>query len=175
MRIPQVIMALAGTLMCTGCSELVALHPFVSEKEAAVDARLPGIWVDGDDMYIVRPDGNGYTITRSENKSAVVYKLKAMMLKVGDASILDLTPAEEDAFQIAAHTPLRVWVEDTKLRIAFLDSQWLRTQANGQLAVEVLDGRLLITSPADQVTRFLMTYGADDRAYGKPTVLTKHP
>jgi hypothetical protein len=30
-------------------------------------------------------------------------------------------------------------------------------------------------SPAGQVTRFLRTYGADDRAYGKPVVLTKHP
>jgi len=80
-------------------------------------------------------------------------------------------PAEEDAFQIAAHTP----PDDTKLRIAFLDSQWLRAQASGQLAVQALEGRLLITSPADQVTRFLLTYGGDDRAYGKPVVLTKHP
>jgi hypothetical protein len=36
-----------------------------------------------------------------------------------------------------------------------------------------LDKRLLITSPQEDVTRFLLTYGADDRAYGKPTVLTK--
>jgi hypothetical protein len=168
-------MALAGTLMCTGCSELTALHSFVPENEAVLDARLPGVWMDGDEMYIVRPDGNGYAISRSQKESAAVYKLKATLLKVGDATILDLMPAEEDLFQIAAHTPLRVWVDDTKLRIAFLDSQWLRAQASGQLAVQALDGRLLITSPADQVTRFLLTYGADDRAYGKPVVLTKHP
>jgi len=173
MRILQTVLALAGTMMCTGCSELVALHPFVSENEAVLDARLPGVWLAGDGAYVVRPDGNGYTISHSENKSAAVYNLKARMLKVSDARILDLMPAEEDAFQIAAHTPLRVWVEDTKLRIAFLDSQWLRAQANGQLAMQVLDDRLLITSRADQVTRFLMTYGADDRAYDKPTVLTR--
>jgi len=45
--------------------------------------------------------------------------LKATLLKVGDARILELMPAEEDAFQIAAHTP----PDDTKLRIALLDSQ----------------------------------------------------
>jgi hypothetical protein len=59
-------------------------------------------------MYIVRPDGNGYAISRSQKESAAVYKLKATLLKVGDAT-LDLMPAEEDLFQIVAHTPLRVW------------------------------------------------------------------
>ena len=64
--------------------------------------------------------------------------MKATLLKVGDARILELMPAEEDAFQIAAHTP----PDDTKLRIALLDSQWLRAQASVQLALHTLDGRL---------------------------------
>ena len=101
MRISQVVLALAGTLMCTGCSEMISLHPFVADSEAIQDARLPGVWVDGDDpMYIVRPDGNGYTIGQSDKSSPAVYKLKAKMLKVGEARILDLTPADEDGFQI---------------------------------------------------------------------------
>ena len=69
MRIPQLILALAGTLMCTGCSELVGLHPFVTDKEAALDARLLGVWVDDDDLYIVRQDGNGYAISYSWRSS----------------------------------------------------------------------------------------------------------
>ena len=51
------------------------------------------------------------------------------MIKAGDARILDLTPAEEDAFQVPAHTPMRVWVEGATLRIAFLDSKWLVAHA----------------------------------------------
>jgi hypothetical protein len=173
MRISELVLALAGTLMCTGCSELISLHPFVTDKDAALDARLPGVWVDDDDLYIVRQDGNGYAISYSDKKSSAVYKLKANLLKVGEARILDLTPAEEDAFQIAAHTPLRVWVEGATLRMAFLDSKWLREHASAELAAQELDKRLLITSPQEDVTRFLLTYGADDRAYGKPTVLTR--
>jgi hypothetical protein len=213
MRIPQLILALAGTLMCPGCSELVGLHPFVTDKEAALDARLLGVWVDDDDLYRVRQDGNGYTIGYSDKKSAAgarhksegfaqmpvnrenpsvgntpirapthfyvahpsaaVYKLNAKMLKVGETRILDLMAEDEDPFQIAAHTPLRVWLEGATLRMAFLDSKWLREHASAQLAVRELDKRLLIMSPGEEVTRFLPTYGADDRAYGKPTVLTK--
>ena len=172
MRIPQLVLALAGTLMCTGCSELIALHPFVTDKDAALDARLPGVWVDDDDLYIVRQDGNGYAISHSDQKSSAVYKLKANLLKLGEARILDLTPAEEDAFQIAAHTPLRVWIDGATLRVAFLDSQWLREKAGAQLVTQAGD-RLLITSPQEDVTRFLLTYGGDDRAYDKTTVLSR--
>ena len=173
MRISQVVLALAGTLMCTGCSEMISLHPFVADGDAIQDARLPGVWLDGDNpMYIVRLDGNGYTISQSDKSSAAVYKLKGKMLKVGDARIVDLTPADEDAFQIAAHTPLRVWIEGATLRVAFLDSQWLREKAGAELATQAGD-RLLITSPQEDVTRFLLTYGGDDRAYGKITVLSR--
>ena len=84
-----------------------------------------------------------------------------------------LTPAEDDTFRIAAHTPLRVWVEGATLRVAFLDSQWLRERASAQLAVQQLGDRLAITSPAEEVTRFLLSYGADDRAFDKPDVLTR--
>jgi hypothetical protein len=174
MRISQLALALAGTLMCTGCSEMISLHPFVADSEAVQDARLTGVWLDGNDpMYIVRPDGNGYTISQSDKSSPAVYKLKAKMLKVGDARIVDLTPADEDAFQIAAHTPLRVWIEGATLRMAFLDSKWLRDHASAELAVQPAGDRLLITSPQEDVTRFLLTYGGDDRAYGKTAVLSR--
>ena len=173
MKISQLLLALAGTLMCTGCSDLISLHPFVTDKEAARDARLPGVWVGDDGLYTVTAEGNGYAISRTEKKLGAVYKLKAKLLKVGETRILDLMAEDEDPFQIAAHTPLRVWVEGATLRMAFLDSKWLREHASAELAAQELDKRLLITSPQEDVTRFLPTYGADDRAYGKPTVLTR--
>ena len=167
MRIPQLVLAVAGTLMCTGCSELISLHPFVSDKEAVQDARLLGVWVDEDDTYLVRQDGNGYRIDYTEKKATNVYKLKARMFKVGDARILDLTPVEEDPFRVAVHTPVRVWFEGATLKIAFLHSQWMKDHAAAE--------RMLITSPDEAVTHFLMTYGSDDRAYKDTGVLTRQP
>ena len=175
MRIPQLVLAVAGTLMCTGCSELISLHPFVSDKEAVQDARLLGVWVDEDDTYQVRQDGNGYLINYTEKKATNVYKLKAKMLKVGDARILDLTPVEEDPFRLAVHTPVRVWFEGATLKIAFLHSQWMKDHAAAELAVQDAGDRMLITSPDEAVTHFLMTYGGDDRAYKDTGVLTRQP
>jgi hypothetical protein len=173
MKVLGSMLAFAAIVTCTGCSELVGLRPFVSDQDAVTDARLPGIWVDGDDTYVVTVDGSGYKISITEKGSSTVYKLTAKMLKVGEARILDLTPADEDAFQVAVHTPLRVWVEGATIRMAFLDSAWLREKAAGQLTTEQVGDRLLITSAGDAVTRFLLTYGADDRAYGNGSVLTR--
>ena len=47
-QFPQLVLALAAMLTCTGCSELISLYPFVTDKEAVQDARLPGVWVDAD-------------------------------------------------------------------------------------------------------------------------------
>lgn len=174
MRIPQLVLALAGTLMCTGCSDLISLRPFVTDKEAVQDARLPGVWVDDDDaMYIVRQDGKGYAIGFVAKNASTVYKLTGKMWKAGETRIFDLTPAEEDPFQIAVHTAMRVWIEAATLRIAFLDSQWLREKAGAQLAVQEVGDRRLITSPGDAVTRFLAAAGGDDQAFGKPNVLRR--
>jgi hypothetical protein len=173
------MLSIAAVWMCTGCSQLISLHPFVTEQDAELDPRLPGVWTggQGDELYIVRQDGNGYTISYSEKSSAGTYKLKAKLFKTGETRILDLTPAEEDAFQIPAHTPLRVWMEGATLRIAFLDSQWLRGHAGAELAVQDMAPdtgvRVLITAPGDAVTRFLLTYGGDERAFGEPIVLTR--
>src|ERR1017187_1588630 len=173
-RIPHLVLALAATLVCAGCSDLVSLRPFVTDKEAVQDARLLGVWADGDDAtYIVRQDGKGYAIGFLAKNSSTVYKLTGKMLKAGEARIFDLTPAEEDPFQVAVHTAMRVWIEGASLRIAFLDSKWLREKAGAQLAVQEVGDRRLITSQGEAVTRFLLTYGGDDDAFGKPNVLTR--
>ncbi len=172
MKLAQLVV-IAGTLTFIGCSDMISLHPFVAEKEAVVDGRLTGVWFDDDDMYVIRQEEKGYSIAYSDKKGSKAYKLEALMLKVGDAQILDLTPAEEDAFQVPAHTPMRVWMEGATLRIAFLDSKWLVGHATAELASQQVNGRTLITAPGEDVTRFLLTYGADSRAFGKPTVLRR--
>jgi len=170
-QLAAIAAVIAAPLAFTGCSDLIALHPFVAETEAVLDSRLNGVWFDDDEMYVIRQQDKGYTIAQSDKKTSRVYKLEALMLKVGDAQILDLMPAEEDAFQVPAHTPMRIWIEGATLRIAFLDSKWLIEHANAELATQKVNNRTLIISPGEQVTRFLLTYGADPRAYGTPNTL----
>jgi hypothetical protein len=68
---------------------------------------------------------------------------------------------------------MRVWVDGTTLRFATLDSAWLKENARNQLAIEDVGDRAVITAPGDAVLRFLLTYGAADKAYEKPAVLQR--
>jgi hypothetical protein len=170
---PTQLAVIFAAFTLTGCSDMISLHPFVAEKEAVVDGRLAGAWFEDDDLYVIRQQDKGYAITYSDKNGSKPYRLEALLFKVGDALILDLTPAEEDSFQVPAHTPMRVWLEGATLRIAFLDSKWLVAHATAELATQQVKGRTLITAPSEEVTRFLLTYGADSRAFGKPSVLRR--
>jgi hypothetical protein len=51
----------------------------------------------------------------------------------------------------------------------------MKDHAAAELAVQDAGDRMLITSPDEAVTHFLMTYGSDDRAYKDTGVLTRQP
>ena len=173
MRLTTLVLALAGAIFMTGCSSLVSLNSFVTDKEACLEPALLGVWHDSDDAtYIIRQSGNVYAIAYMDKSSSVI-KFEARLLGVGDAKLLDLVSKNDDPFQIPAHTPMRVWPEGSTLRMAFLDSEWLRQEATQQLPAQMTGDRLVITAPGDAVRTFLTTYGADDRAYGEPSVLRK--
>ena len=166
--------ALAGAIALTGCSSLVSLSRFVTDEQAVMDPALPGIWTsqDGKDIYWVREDGNGYSI-RHLDDSSVSQEFKARLRVAGDFKLLDLVSANEDAFQIAVHTPIRVWTEGSTLRMALLDSDWIKEQSCKQLPTSPANDRILITAPSDAVGNFLAKIGADTKAYGETEVLRR--
>jgi hypothetical protein len=144
----------------------------VPEQYATVDPAMTGAWEDSDGtLYLIKQDGKGYNIRCVEKNGVTSYS--AQLYKNGDLRLLDLISANDDPFQLAVHTPMRVWVDGTTLRFATLDSAWLKENARNQLAIEDVGDRAVITAPGDAVLRFLLTYGAADKAYEKPAVLQR--
>ena len=173
MKISGILLTLAAALTLAGCSTLVSLHPFVTDQQAVFDPALLGIWVNAadDEMYVIRQDGNSYKIRHIRDTESQSFS--AQLFKAGDLRILDLVSAADDPFQLAVHTPMRIWIDGTTLRFATLDSAWLKENARKQLAIQDVGDRALITAPGDAVLRFLIAYGAADNAYGKPDSLHK--
>ncbi len=165
-------LALAGALALTGCSSLISLNPFVTAEQAVMDPAMLGVWTnpDGKEIYWIRQDGTGYTI-RYVTDSADAYEFKARLMVAGDVRILDLSPANEDPFQVAVHTAVRVWLEDNTLRLATLETDWLKEQAGRQLSTVPAKDRTLITAPGDTVRTFLAKAGSDPRANDEPEAL----
>jgi hypothetical protein len=162
---------LACAIALTGCSSLVSLNPFVTDEQAVMDPTLLGTWTneDGTENYCIRQDGTGYSIRLTD--SSDTRQFKARLMVSDDVKLLDLVAANEDPFQIAVHTPLRVWTEGSTLRIAFLQSDWLEAQARQELPTVRTEERTLITAPSEAVRNFLTKIGADPKACGEPDVL----
>jgi hypothetical protein len=159
--------SVAALLMCVGCSDMVSLNGFSPEALRAQNPALPGVWAGDDSLYIVKEKQGGYSISIvSVEKNEPAVNFTASLIRAGNAEILDLVPASDDsAFHIPVHTPVRIWVDEHRLKFAFLDSEWLREKARASLASEKRGSRLLITSAEAAVFQFLLVNGTDDRAY----------
>lgn len=172
MRTTMAIPALIGLLTLSGCTNLVGLHPFASDEDAFVDASLYGVWANaaGDADYIISGDGKALAIRYTEKKGEPV-RLVARLWKTGDAVFADVTAATDEPFQLRIHSIMRIWRDGETVRMAFLDTDWLREQARLALKLEAVADHLVIVSPASAVKRFLAQAGMDARAYGEPEIL----
>lgn len=164
----KALLLAAGALMLTACSSLVSLNPFVTDEQAVLDAGLPGLWIsaDGKETYRITQEGKGYRI-RYASDSADAYSFKARLMVEGEVKVLDLVSANEDAFQLAVHTPVRVWIEGSRLGLAFLD----REKARQQIAAVQTEDRLVVTAPGEAVRAFLAK--ADATAWETPDWLRR--
>lgn len=173
MRIAALSLIAAGAFCLAGCSDLVSLNPFVTDKQAVIDPTLLGTWIsdDGKDVYFVGESGTGYEIRHASDGSDEVTSLKGNLLVSGDIKLMDVVDPKKNAFQMQVHTPVRIWIEGDTLRFAFLDSDWLRTQAAQQLAAVAAGDGNLITLPSDAVRSFFLNAGTDPKAYGEVNAL----
>ena len=173
MKLTVLVLMAASALMLTGCSDLMSLNPFLTGKDAIADPGIVGTWKapDGDSLLVVQQADTGYTITYTEKKDSA--KFDGILVRVGDAKVLDLVMESDDAFQVPVHMLARVWPEGSTLRWIYLDSKWLRAQTVA-LPNQLSGKRTLLTAPAEALRSFVLKYGADDRAYeGDPMVLTR--
>ena len=173
MRTIAIMLVLAGTIVSAGCASTAALHPFVTDREGAVDASLTGVWGEenGDGVVVIRLVGATYWITYSDKSSLV--RLQARLLKTASAAIFDLSPDYKNEFALPAHLPVRIWLEGDTLRYTVLDSAWLKDLIREELAFEDAGGTLVITAPGDAVARFLAAHGGDERAFSSTVELVR--
>ena len=169
MKLTSMLLVLAGALILTGCDTpaLLSLEPVVTGQDAAFDPTLLGTWEadHGNDLCIIRRDGDtGYAITHVSGGS--VRQFSARLFRVGEASVLELTPEGTDDFQIAGHAVVRIWTGGGTLRWAYLDTEWLRKQAAQLLPNRADDKRMVLTAPGAAVRAFVAKFGVDDKAHG---------
>ena len=172
MKLTSMFLALAGALILTGCDTpaLLSLEPVATDQEAVFDPTLLGAWgaKEDKDLCIIRRDGEtGYAITYLSGGDA--RQFSARLFRVGEVSMLDLTPDSSDDFRIAGHAVVRIWAGGGTLRWTYLDAEWLRKQAAPLLPNRADDKRMVLTAPGAAVRAFMAKYGVDDKAHGDTT------
>jgi hypothetical protein len=174
MKLTSVLLALAGCLILTGCDEtpsILSIDAVVTDKDSKSDPALAGTWESADDkgpIYVIRSSEKaGYDIIGVEVGSAAPISFHAQLFRVGEAELLDLTPAEESDFRIPGHAFARIWTGGT-LRWTFLHSDWLKQQTS-KLSIRMVGDRMLLLSPGEAVRTFLEANAENEKAYGNVT------
>ncbi len=139
------LMLLALCVFLSGCGDLLSVHPLYTAEDRVLDPALEGRWENEDDTLTVVRDGNAYEITSAPKKSPAgeTRKWVLHLVDLGGVRMADLIPADD----AIGHMVVRVRVKDNELRVAFLDSEWLRQrvrhedvrQANGQLQAVLME------------------------------------
>jgi hypothetical protein len=179
-------LGLGALVLAGGCVSQPSLQPLFTDDEAVAVPEALGSWIaekNGDDPDDVRielrtgKDGDVTMLLRAEGRPA---SFKVRFGRLGGDLFWDTLPGpteDESAFYAAhrlpAHGFARVRVEEDRLEVAVLDSDWIKDlQRRGRLdlAHEIVDGDVLLTAPTEELQRFLSAHAGDPEAFEEPTV-----
>src|SRR5580700_3199515 len=104
MKLTSILLALAYCLILTGCDatpSLLSIDPVVTDKDSKSDPALTGTWENPEDkgpMYVIRSSEKaGYDIIYMGATGPAGFH--AQLFRVGEAELLDLTPADDSDFR----------------------------------------------------------------------------
>jgi hypothetical protein len=180
MKILWLTPLLAGTLLLSGCGDLMSLESIATRDNTVFDRALLGTWTDNKDaLCVVRPPDKGqdtiYNIAWiNTGDTGDKSRLEGRLVKMGDQRVLDVWGADPGAFSVPAHVFLRVHVAGGAMELRFLDSEWLQQQVKqSSLAYSLFEGHPMITAPPAQVWTFLQQFGLKEEALSEPILLTR--
>lgn len=213
-----VVLSLAG-LALPSAACLTSLHPWFTAEDLVFEPGLVGTWVDASDAdttwVFTREDDTTYTLvdTRNEGhpepsneaapkpKRLVATRLKARLMRLGDARYLDVCAGDEWADSsmlqhvlVNSHLLARVRLDGDALHVAFLDEDRLEAMLGDRRIVlphEVVDvdgdadhpptrihspeRRVLLTAPTSELQQFLAKYANDGAAFDTEEVMHRRP
>lgn len=187
------LVLLLGLLGTAGCT--LSLHPTYTDADLVYEAKLVGTWREQDDpdergdtaeWRFARDGEKAYRLTVLDGKDSATFSVH--VARLGKHTYLDMVPAPPrppeasgelyEGFYLPLHWPLRMRLEDSKLYLYCLSSDWLgNKQKEGKLPIryeEVEDYGPLVTSPTREFRQFLSEC-EDPAAFGEACVLIRQP
>jgi len=177
-RVKIATLAVAASLVL-GC--IPSLHPFYRDEDVVFDASLVGRWVDeSGETWEFRDTGDRAYELLYTDEDGKTGKFSIHMFKIGEATFLDLYPAEpepeapwNDLYRLhlmPVHTLLHVRQVRPSLQMAFPEPKWLEDRIAEDPATirhEIIDDDLVVlTASTDELREFWSRHVRTDGAFG---------
>jgi len=157
------ILAICGAaLLITGCGDLLSLHTLYTEKDQALDPTVEGRWETKDDALLVERAASGYLMTLHPKKEpSHSSEFEVHLVDIGGVRFADILP--RDAI---GHMFARVRVTGDQMRIAFLDSKWLRGQVpHDEADMSGGQKQAVLTAHTPELRKLVAKYASEPKAY----------
>ena len=179
-------LTLLAALLLSSCI-VRSVHPWLKKENVIFEEDLLGGWVGvsaaGKDvaMTFVRGEGNTYEVQYSDTENHGVFV--SALGKFGADYYLDFRPKEhasgiDGMLMFPAHSVARLEIARDRLTVHLLDYGAFKAEAKLDRLRDLRfawddDDELVLTSPTDDLQRFLLGLSRDSKLYGLPLRLSR--
>jgi hypothetical protein len=149
-------------LFATGCGDVLSLHALFTRGDKVFDTRLEGTWVGEHDDLVVQREGDLYSVTMQSKKDpSDRARYEVHLVDLGGERFADALWVDA-----IGHMFLRVRVVDKQLHLAFLDSEWLRSQLpHDDADVDRGKKEAVLTADTPQLRKWVAQFAHEPKAY----------
>lgn len=167
-------------LLLAGCPAR-SLFPLFSTKDIVFNPSLLGTWSDSgaNETYTFQRSGEkSYNVIFFEQQSGNTTVYRAQLGRLGKLWFLDSYPAKgpQDYHLIPAHIISRISLNGDTLRIASLESDWLRQMIDSrELEIEHvrIDGDVILSASTEALKDLVQRFAEDSDAFPNPGTLIR--
>lgn len=161
---------LASSVLMVGCGDLLTLHTLYTEKDQVFDSAIEGRWQNPENILTVTRAEDRYECTLQANHPGVdPSPFEMHLVDVQGGRFADMLWEDQ-----IGHMILRVRQTGDQLRVAFLDSDWLRNQVPHDNAdLDLGRKQAMLTNPTAELKKIVAQYAAEERAYDNEVVFSR--
>jgi hypothetical protein len=153
-----------------GCGDLLALHALYTKDTQVFDPSIEGKWENADNSMVVKRMGDLYQVLlQAKPVHGEPTKFELHLLDLQGVRFADLEAADQ-----IGHMILRVRQEAGQLKIAFMDSKWLReTVPHDEADIELGSKQAILTVPTPELKKLVAKYAHEEKAYDTEIVFKR--
>lgn len=158
------LLYLLPAIFLAGCGDLLTLHALYTPEDQVFDPAMEGRWENKDNIAVISRNGDYYEMTLSgRGPAATTSKWEVHLVDIHGLRFADILPADQ-----IGHMIVRVKTEGGKLRVAFMDTDWLRAHVPHEEAdIERNRKQAVLTLKTPQLQSMTAKYALEPKAYDK--------